>query len=198
MSVVFKLFDAILQAFAPILPERVIAPSFSAVSAVALSQRRDATQHLYRESLGGRYGAGADYDGADGVAITLTNTANTPVEFIERAHPYLMVEEYALRRESGGAGQRRGGMGIEKRYRVLGDDVLFAAYSDRHRAGPRGLAGGGAGSRCQFLLERDGDVTELPSKVIEPLRKGDRIRILTAGGGAYGPPLPEPEGENLA
>ena len=186
MGVVFKLFDAMLQALAPVLPERVIAPSFSAVSAIALSQRRGGTQRLYRESLGGGYGAGSDYDGADGVAITLTNTANTPVEFTERAHPYFMVEAYSMRRGSGGVGLHSGGMGIEKRYRVLGDDVLFAAYSDRHRSGAPGLAGGGQGERCQFLLEREGEVTELPSKVIEPLRKGDVVRVLTAGGGGYG------------
>lgn len=186
MSAVFKVVDAMFLALAPILPDRVIAPSFSAVAAVALSSRHGGRQLLYREALGGGYGAGAGYPGASGVAVTLTNTANTPVEFTESVHPYFLVEEYALRRGSGGAGRFEGGMGVEKRYRVIDDDVLFAAYSDRHHAGATGLAGGASGARAQFLLERDGSIRELPSKIIEPVRRGDRIRVLTGGGGGYG------------
>ena len=187
MNPVFKLFDAMLVALAPALADRVIAPSFSAVSAVALSQRDAQGQRLYREALGGGYGAGEGYHGGDGLAVTLTNTANTPVEFTESTNPYFFVEEYALRRGSGGTGQFRGGMGIAKTYRVLGDDVLFAAYSDRHHSGPRGLSGGGAGERAVFQLEHGDQEVELPSKVIAPVARGDRIRVLTAGGGGYGP-----------
>jgi N-methylhydantoinase B/oxoprolinase/acetone carboxylase alpha subunit len=111
---------------------------------------------LYREALGGGYGAGKGYDGADGVAITLTNTANTPVEFTERAHPYFIVESYSIRRGSGGGGERLGGSGIEKTYRILEDGVRFAAYDDHHRVGPRGLAGGEPGQTSHFILERVG------------------------------------------
>lgn len=187
MNPVFKLFDAMLVSLSQVLPDRVIAPSFSAVSAVALSQRDAYGQRLYREALGGGYGGGEGYPGADGVAITLTNTANTPVEFTESTNPYFFVEEYAMRRGSGGIGQYAGGMGIAKTYHVLGDDVLFAAYSDRHRSGPSGLHGGGPGERAIFQLVHGDEVTELPSKVITPVVRGDRIRVLTAGGGGYGP-----------
>src|SRR5262249_38474257 len=186
MSAVFKVVDAMFLALAPILPGRGIAPAFSAVAAIALSSRNGGLRLIYREALGGGYGAGAGYPGASGVAVTLTNTANTPVEFTESVHPYFLVEEYALRRGSGGAGRFEGGMGVEKRYRVIDDDVLFAAYSDRHHAGATGLDGGAPGARAQFLLERDGSICELPSKIIEPVRRGDRIRVLTGGGGGYG------------
>lgn len=193
----FKLFDAILHALSPILEDRLIASSYSSVAAVALSKRMPDGQLLYREALGGGYGAGKDYDGADGVAITLTNTANTPVEFTERAHPYFIVERYSIRRGSGGQGIRRGGCGIEKAYRVLEDGVRFAAYDDHHRVGPRGLAGGEPGATAHFILERDGGSRELPSLVIEELCAKDLIRVLTAGGGGYGrppgaPASPEP------
>ena len=77
-------------------------------------------------------------------------------------------------------------MGIEKRYRVMDDDVLFAAYSDRHRAGAQGLGGGEPGKRAEFLLVRGDTETELPSKTIELLQRNDRIRVLTGGGGGYG------------
>jgi N-methylhydantoinase B len=188
MGVCFKLFDAILHALAPVIEDRLIASSYSSVAAVALSKRAEAGQLLYREALGGGYGAGRGYDGADGVAITLTNTANTPVEFTERAHPYFIVDSYRVRQGSGGHGQHQGGSGIEKSYRILEDGVRFAAYDDHHRVGPRGLAGGEPGARAQFILERGDTRTELPSLVIEELRSGDLIRVLTAGGGGYGTP----------
>jgi N-methylhydantoinase B len=188
MCVVFKIMDAIFTALAPVIPDKVISPSYSSIAAVAFSQRVGGRQQLYREALGGGYGAGVNYDGASGTAITLTNTANTPVEFTEMTHPYFLVEEYALRRDSGGDGESRGGMGIEKRYRILDDDVLFSAYGDRTHAGAQGLAGGCAGARAQFLIERQGAETELPSKVIEQVSTGDRIRVLTGGGGGYGSP----------
>lgn len=188
MGACFKLFDAILHALSPVMEDRLIASSYSSVAAVALSKRMPQGQLLYREALGGGYGAGKGYDGADGVAITLTNTANTPVEFTERAHPYFIVESYSVRRGSGGRGARTGGSGIEKTYRILEDGVRFAAYDDHHRVGPRGLAGGEAGLTSHLILERDGTSRDLPSLVIEELRAGDLIRVQTAGGGGYGPP----------
>ncbi|MGH9138084.1 MAG: hydantoinase B/oxoprolinase family protein [Acidimicrobiales bacterium] len=187
MSAVFKLLDAMLVAMAPVLPDAVIAPSYSSIAAVALSRKTADGHQLYREAIGGGYGAGPDYDGASGAAITLTNTANTPVEFTERMHPYFMIEGYRLVERSGGGGRFTGGMGVEKTYRILEDDVLFAAYADRHRAGPRGIAGGQDGARGQFLLETDNSSIELPSKVIHPTRRGDRIRVITGGGAGYGP-----------
>jgi N-methylhydantoinase B len=195
MGACFKLFDAILHALSPIIEDRLIASSYSSVAAVALSKRTRQAQLLYREALGGGYGAGKGYDGADGVAITLTNTANTPVEFTERAHPYFMIESYSIRPGSGGRGRHRGGCGIEKAYRILEDGVRFAAYSDHHRVGPRGLAGGGPGARAEFILERDGEQREMPSLVIEDLRAGDVVRVRTAGGGGFG--LPRPDSSNL-
>ncbi len=188
MGACFKLFDAILQALTPIMEERLIASSYSSIAAVALSKLRPGGQYLYREALGGGYGAGKGYDGADGVAITLTNTANTPVEFTEFAHPYFMIDSYSVRRDSGGAGDFKGGCGVEKGYRILEDGVRFAAYSDHHRFGPRGMSDGAPGARAEFLLERAGTTRELPPLVIEELKSGDLLRVRTAGGGGYGPP----------
>lgn len=187
MSPCFKLFDATLRALAPLIEDRIIASSYSSVAAVALSRKDESgRQFLYREALGGGYGAGDGYDGADGVAITLTNTANTPVEFTERAHPYFMVDRYVVREGSGGDGRFRGGCGVEKSYRILLDGVRFAAYSDHHTVGPPGIGGGERGERAQFILERDGAEVELPSLVIEELRAGDVLHVRTAGGGGYG------------
>jgi len=188
MSPCFKLFDAILRALTPIMEARLIASSYSSVAAVALSKHKPGGHFLYREALGGGYGAGQGYDGADGVAITLTNTANVPVEFTELAHPYFMIASYTVRRDSGGAGQFKGGCGIEKVYRILEDGVRFAAYSDHHRLGPRGMSHGAPGARAEFIVEHGRTRRELPPLVIEELKAGDLLRVRTAGGGGYGRP----------
>jgi len=76
----------------------------------------------------------------------LSNCANVPVEALEIDNPHLRIESFALRPDSGGAGRFRGGMGVERVYVATEDDVLFAAYADRHVAGAPGLFGGGAGA----------------------------------------------------
>lgn len=186
MGACFKLFDAILVALSGQVQGAVIAPSYSAVAAVALSCSHSGRHVIYREALGGGYGAGEGYEGAAGVAVTLTNTANVPVEFAEASFGCFLVEEYALRSDTGGTGGFAGGDGIAKAYRVVHDQVQFAGYSDHHHAGPDGLAGGAAGQRARFLLEREGAVTELPPLTVRSLRRGDVLTVLTAGGGGFG------------
>ncbi len=188
MSACFKLFDGLMAALDEVLPDRVIAPSYSAVAAVALSSARGGRHRIYREALGGGYGAGDDYAGASASAITLTNTANVPVEFAEASFDFFRVRSYGLRRDSGGGGQFGGGAGITKSYLILEEDVQFAAYSDHHVTGPAGLRGGAAGERAQFLLERDGVTVELAPLVVVLLHAGDVLHVSTSGGGGYRPP----------
>jgi len=100
----------------------------------------------------------------------------------------MMVEEYGIRRGSAGAGKFRGGMGTRRVYRILDDDVMFNAYSDRFRILPWGLFGGQPGAPSQFTVERGGVLIHLGSKVNFPLRRGDRLIIEIAGAGGYGDP----------
>lgn len=186
MSVCFKVFDAVMSALGQAVPESVIASSYSAVAAVALSATgADGRIRIYREALGGGYGAGDGYPGADGCAITLTNTANVPTEFAEQAFDYFRIERHKLHGRPG-AGAELGGHGVEKTYRILADGVQFAAYSDHHHCGPAGLHGGGSGSPARFVVERAGKDIELPPLVVTKLCAGDLLRIQTAAGGGHG------------
>lgn len=197
MSACFKVFDALLTAMSGPMPDAVIAPSYSAVAAIALShQTPDGHTHIYREALGGGYGAGEGYDGADGTAITLTNTANVPTEFAEQTFDYFRVEHYALHTPGSGegSGRHRGGRGVEKAYRILTGGVQFAAYSDHHHSGPDGLAGGLSGAPARFVVERDGQQIELPPLILSTLAAGDLLRVSTAGGGGFGPHDPQENG----
>jgi len=134
----------------------------------------------YYETLGGGQGACADADGPTGVHVAMSNTLNTPVEALELEFP-LRVSRYAVRRGSGGAGRQRGGDGVVRELEAL-QEMEFSLLTERRRHAPPGAAGGAPGAPGRNLL--DGE--ELPPKASGSLRRGQRLRIETPGGGGFG------------
>jgi N-methylhydantoinase B len=183
----YRVFNAVMKALAQIVPERVIAEGFDTTTPVCLSHLGDNGYNIYLEILGGGYGAGAGNDGCDGVDCPLSNCSNIPIEALEMDYPFLRLETYSLRAGSGGAGAHRGGLGFERSYRILTDDVQFATYSDRFVLPPAGLFGGGPGACAETHIERDGEIILLPSKTGKTLQSGDLLVVRTGGGGGYGP-----------
>jgi N-methylhydantoinase B len=114
----------------------------------------------------------------------MTNSLNTPVEALEYAYPFRMVR-YALRKHSGGAGQRRGGDGLVREIELLGD-AQVTLLADRRKTQPWGLAGGEAGAPGLTALIREGIEQPLPGKCTVELPAGTRIRIESPGGGGWG------------
>ena len=137
-------------------------------------------EFAYYETLGGGQGACPDADGPSGVHVAMSNTLNTPVEALELEFP-LRVVEYALRRESGGAGAHRGGDGVVREVEAL-TDMRYSLLTERRRHAPPGADGGEPGERGRNLL--DGE--ELEPKASGELRAGQRLRIETPGGGGHG------------
>ena len=115
-----------------------------------------------------------------------------PVESIESTCP-LRVESTALRRDSGGAGQRRGGLGLRREVRLLGPQARLSVLSDKNVIPPYGVRGGCSSAPNRFTVRRDGREiapSALPGKVTGfGLRAGDVVIEETAGGGGYGNPL---------
>ncbi len=137
-------------------------------------------------------------DGLSAYSHGMHNNANIPVEMIESEVP-LTVTEYALRPGSGGAGRRRGGLGLVREWRVDCEEAVFTANLERFKSRPYGLDGGLPGAPGRLLLIRDGQETALPSKAGNlRLRRGDRIRLETSGGGGFGPPGERPAAEAAA
>jgi len=134
----------------------------------------------YYETLGGGQGACPDADGPSGVHVAMSNTLNTPIEALEREFP-LRVVEYALRRDSGGAGRFRGGEGVVRELEAL-RSMTFSLIAERRRNAPRGASGGAPGAPGRDLL----DGRALPGKTTGTLRPGQRLRIETPGGGGFG------------
>jgi N-methylhydantoinase B len=136
----------------------------------------------YYETLGGGQGACADADGPSAVHVAMSNTLNTPIEALELEFP-LRAVEYALRRGSGGAGRHRGGDGVVRELEALAD-MRYSLITERRRHAPPGAGGGEPGAPGRNLLNGE----ELPAKASGWLRKGDRLRIETPGGGGHGKP----------
>lgn len=183
-----RVYNVIMLALSEVVPMQVLASGHDTTNAIGMGHMSEDRFRVYMEVVGGGWGASAASDGADVVDGYVGNCANVPVESLEADYPFMRVEEYAFRRGSAGAGERRGGLGARRVYRILDDGVSFNSYSDRFRIAPWGLFGGEPGQHSRFLVERDGQTIALPSKGNTALRKGDRLIIETAGGGGYGSP----------
>lgn len=134
----------------------------------------------FYETLGGGQGASARGDGPDAVHVGMSNTRNTPIEALERAYP-IVIERYAIRRGSGGAGVHRGGDGVVRRYRVT-ERCTVTLLTERRTLAPKGAAGGGDGACGENLLNGE----TLPAKCRRELEPGDVLEIRTPGGGGWG------------
>jgi N-methylhydantoinase B len=134
----------------------------------------------FYETLGGGQGASARGPGPSGVHVGMSNTRNTPIESLEHAYP-IVIERYALRRGSGGAGKHRGGDGILRRYRVL-EPCTVTLLTERRARAPQGAKGGSAGAVGENLLNGE----PLPAKCRRQLKPGDVLEIRTPGGGGWG------------
>lgn len=193
----YRCFDAVLKALAQVAPDKVIASGNDTTHSLAISHLGGKKYRVYLEIYGGGFGASARVDGCDGVDSALSNCTNTPVEATDMDFDHFRVIGYGLVPDSGGAGRRRGGLGLWRRFEVLKDGTNFACYSDRARIAPWGLFGGAEGGRTRIELERDGELVRLPTKTKMELKRGDVLTIYTAGGGGYGPPA-EREGQRIA
>ncbi len=181
--------DTILHALGQAFPERAAAAHHGTYGVHAFHGRHPETGLPFYnlDTICGGWGATAE---ADGYGPSRSNvhgdTANVPIEMQEAFCPY-HFESYAMRPDSGGAGRYRGGLGVEKVYRVTAACRLNLKI-DRTRCPPWGLHGGREGQVSDVLLERaDGSVQRI-LKGDHPLQPGDRVRVKTAGGGGYGPP----------
>jgi N-methylhydantoinase B len=186
-----RIVDAVIGALAPAMPEHAIGASNGANTTAVFSgtDPRTGQGYVYLETLGGGHGARATKDGKDGVQVNLTNTSNLPVEAIELEYP-LMVEEYGLIPDSGGAGHWRGGMSLRRVVRPVGHDCDFNGAGERFTNPPWGVFGGQPGGTGRFAVARaDGSEEALETKP-SGVRIGpaDKVIIETPGAGGYGDP----------
>lgn len=139
----------------------------------------------YYETIAGGSGAGPSWEGEDGVHCHMTNTRITDAEILERRYPVLL-REYSLRPASGGKGRFRGGDGVarELEFQI---DMHAGILSERRVFRPYGMEGGEDGARgINLWIKKSGLTVNIGGKNQCQVKAGDRIRILTPGGGGYG------------
>ena len=202
-----RIISAIQGALAKAIPDRVAAAEGGTACNLLLGGVHPDTGEFYTHYQldGGGWGGGRERDGNSAQCIAHGSTIRaTPTEIFESRFP-LRTLGYALRADSGGAGTWRGGLGIRREFEVISDEVTVSALFDRMADGAYGLWGGSAGAPGGVYMRLAGDkeyrtVVELfgtvsPSKFVNiRLKRGDRILVLSPGGGGYGAPDERAEG----
>lgn len=187
-----RLIEVVLGAFGKAAPELVVAAPFSSSGNFTLGgwDPLKARNYVMINFSGGGYGASTDLDGLSNAAASISAAKTMPLERIEESYPVLF-DHYRLSTDSGGAGKRRGGLGVDYQLRLLRGEGRASFLMDHGRIGPHGLLGGHRGATNRIELERGGRIEKLPldskGSGIE-LQPGDRVRVVTPGGGGFGDP----------
>jgi N-methylhydantoinase B len=184
-SLQVRIFDAINGAMAQAVPERAMGafthwanPKFGGVD-----PETGKRWIMYDLILGG-FGGRSMKDGAEALCPVF-NCANVPVEVHETNNP-VRIHTLSLIQDSSGAGRFRGGCGMRKDVEMLTDGATVVLLGDRHKKAPYGLFGGGPGTRARTVLIRNGTETDLGSKEVRTLKRGDIVSFRLAGAGGYG------------
>ena len=185
-----RIAEAVFGALAPAIPERLFAAPAGTSGNFALGgydPDRERAYVLYFFS-GGGYGGSPQGDGLTNGCSTIGISKSQPVEVLEQRYPVLF-DEYSLHDGSGGAGEYRGGFGINYTVRLRRGTARASMVMDHGRFGPNGMAGGAPGGVNKVRVARaDGDY--IPPHLSKDqgieLEAGDCVHISTPGGGGYG------------
>ncbi|MBA3655518.1 MAG: hydantoinase B/oxoprolinase family protein [Actinobacteria bacterium] len=179
-----RVADVCLGALAQAFPDRVGAAGQGTMNNTLIGGEA----WVYYETVAGGQGGRPWAPGMSGVHTAMTNTKNTPIEAFERAYP-MRVRRYRLRRASGGEGRHPGGDGIERDIEML-EDCTVSLITERRISQPWGLAGGEPGAPgANWLVPGSVESRAEPllDKCTVAVRAGDVLRMLTPGGGGWGP-----------
>eukprot|EP00762_Andalucia_godoyi_P001254 ANDGO_04914.mRNA.1 5-oxoprolinase len=143
----------------------------------------------YYETICGGQGATRTHDGQSAVHTHMTNTRITDPEVLEKRYP-VILRQFSIRKESGGAGRRNGGNGAVRELEFIDPNgVDVSILSERRVYAPYGLEGGLPGAIGEnWKIAASGEFVKLQGKAQLRVLRGDRIRICTPGGGGYGAP----------
>ena len=185
----FRLTDTVFGALAGLLPDRVHAAGEGGNTLVVIGgQHADRSHYVYYELLSGTWGGRPDRDGNDGLCNPANVASNIPVEEAESQYP-VRILRYGLADDSGGAGQFRGGLAIERAWELLQGEAHLAIRSDRRDHLPYGLSGGGPGTPSISILIGDGPDQVLATMISTSMKAGQQLYHRQAGGGGWGDPL---------
>ena len=188
-----RIAEAVFLALVQAIPDKVTAAPAGSSGNFALGgidPAKGAGYVMYQIS-GGGYGGNASHDGLSNGCSTIGISKSQPVEVLEQYYP-ILFRRFALRQGSGGAGQQRGGFGVHYEVELLRGSARASFVMDHGRFGPPGVRGGGDGGPNVVRVHR-GQETIIPEHLSKdqdiPLKVGDRVEVMTPGGGGYGDPF---------
>ncbi|MGG4152812.1 hydantoinase B/oxoprolinase family protein [Peribacillus muralis] len=198
-----RIADTIIRALSELYPERTAAGSFVGFSSLAIDSWHpvNGEPRVIQDDLGGGMGAHQYGDGIDAVDTHCGNVAILPAEVCELSY-LIRIRSTELIPDSGGAGEKRGGLGIRREYEILEREHSGLVYTEQAEPdfSPWAMAGGRAGIPARIRHVRlDGTEQSLRKGYFQAL-PGERLIIETSGGGGYGKPSkrdPELIGEDI-
>ncbi|BCH20604.1 methylhydantoinase [Mesorhizobium sp. L-8-10] len=189
---ILRLIDVVFQAVAKIAPGPAMACAYGTINALSLAGHRTNGQRWVMFSFfGGGHGAHGAGDGLNHGNAPISTATIPPLEILEAAYP-VRFTQWALRPDSGGAGRYRGGLGAVYEIELLEREADVFLFGERGKFAPPGVAGGAAAAPNRFRYEQAEGECEPPmvSKMVGiHLRRGQKVRLETPGGGGYGDPL---------
>jgi len=185
-----RIAEAVFLALVQAIPDKVTAAPAGSSGNFALGgidPAKGAGYVMYQIS-GGGYGGNADHDGLTNGCSTIGISKSQPIEVLEQYYPVLF-RRFSLREGSGGAGAQRGGFGVHYDVELLRGEAKASFVMDHGRFGPPGVQGGADGAPNVVRVHRNGEVL-VPDHLSKdqdiPMRAGDRVEVMTPGGGGYG------------
>ena len=188
-----RIAEAVFAALAPVLPDVVTAAPAGTSGNFALGgydPDKDRAFVMY-QLTGGGYGGNAGHDGLTNGCSTIGISKTPPIEVMEQVFPVL-YQRYALREGSGGAGEQRGGFGVDYSIQLRRGEARASFVMDHGRFGPQGILGGADGAPNSVTVWRNGDAYTPPHLSKDQdirIAAGDHVDVGTPGGGGYGDPL---------
>ena len=198
---ILRLIDVLFQAFEHIAPERVNGCAYGTINALSIAgHRKNGSRWVMFSFFGGGHGGHPEGDGLNHGNAPISTATIPPLEILEAAYP-IAFTQWALRPDSSGAGKHRGGLGAIYEIELLEESATAFLFGERGKFPPPGVVGGGAGAVNKFHYDSD-DADAVNKKKSPPLvskitgiklRKGQRVRLETPGGGGYGKPADRPQ-----
>ena len=190
---ILRMIDVIFSAMAKADPKRAMGQAYGTINALSIAghrsdEARKGQRWVMFSFFGGGHGAHASGDGLSHGNAPISTATIPPLEILEAAYP-VRFTQWALRPNSGGDGQYRGGLGAIYEIELLETSAQAFIFGERGKSAPKGIAGGGEGALNVFSYSQGGQVRRPPmvSKMVGiELKQGDRVRLETPGGGGYG------------
>ena len=194
-----RIAEAVFAALSKAIPDQLFAAPAGTSGNLGVGGVDPKTGQAYVMYMisGGGYGGSPHGDGISNGCSTIGISKTTPIEIMEQRYPVLF-EEYSLHEGSGGAGEHRGGFGVNYKIRIRRGEAVASMVMDHGRTGPQGALGGSDGGVNRVRIVRDGEAYVPPHLSKDQsiaLKAGDVIEVSTPGGGGFGEPASRSKAE---